>query len=143
MKCLNVVPRLAAVHALVIVPLLFFLLLQTPAVFAAALNVNTFSDSSDGSCNDGTCSLRDAILVAAPNDTINLPAGTYTLSPGLGALNTAKSLEIVGLGGTAVSTIINGGNNTRLFNISSGTTTFRLRRIVDLFGDDWPAHSRG
>ena len=124
MKRQNLWQKLLIGHALIIVPLLFFLLLQTPAVFAATWMVNTTSDSSDGSCTDGTCSLRDAILVAAPNDSIGLPAGTYTLSPGLGALTVGKSLEIMGQGGTAVDTVIDGGNSTRLFNISSGTTTF-------------------
>ena len=76
MKRLNIVPRLLIGHAIILVPLLAFLLLQTPAVFAANWTVNTTADSSDGSCNDGTCSLRDAILVAAPDDIIELPAGT-------------------------------------------------------------------
>ena len=106
MKRLNIVPRLLIGHAIILVPLLAFLLLQTPAVFAANWTVNTTADSSDGSCNDGTCSLRDAILVAAPDDIIELPAGSYSLSPALGSLSIAKSLEIVGLGGTAVSPTI-------------------------------------
>ena len=121
MKRKNILHKLVIGHAVIILPLLFFLLLQTPAVFAATWTVNTFSDSSDGSCNDGSCSLRDAILVASPNDSIGLPAGTYTLTS---ALNVSASLEIAGQGGTAVDTIISGANNTRLFNISSGTATF-------------------
>ena len=124
MKRKEIVLRLAVGQTFIIFPLLFFLFLQTPAVFAATWTVNTTSDSSDGSCNDGTCSLRDAIAVAAPDDSIGVPAGTYTLSPTLGALSVTKSLEIVGQGATAGDTIINGGNNARLFNISSGTTTF-------------------
>ncbi|MCA9896821.1 MAG: CSLREA domain-containing protein [Anaerolineales bacterium] len=87
MNRFNAALRLHKSTALFLLPLLLVLLLQTPAaVFAANWTVNTTSDSSDGSCNDGTCSLRDAILVAAPNDIIQLPAGTYTLSPALGSL---------------------------------------------------------
>lgn len=112
------------VSYVIIIPLLFFLLLQTPDVYAATWTVNTTSDSSDGSCSDGTCSLRDAILVAAPNDSIGLPAGSYLLSSGLGQLSISKSLTIAGQGGTAVDTIIDGGSSIRLFNISAGTTTF-------------------
>ena len=125
MKRLNLLPRLAIGHALILVPLLLLLLWPTASVLAADWTVNTTSDSSDGSCNDGTCSLRDAILLAAPNDIIELPAGSYPLSPALGALNVAKSLEIVGTGGTAVATLLDGNHSTRLFNISAGTTTLR------------------
>jgi len=125
MKRLNLLPRLAIGHALILVPLLLLLLWPTSSVLAADWTVNTTSDASDGSCNDGSCSLRDAILLAAPNDVIELPAGSYTLSPALGALNVAQSLEIVGTGGTAIATLIDGNHSTRLFNISGGTTTLR------------------
>ncbi len=121
----HLLPRLAIGPALILVPLLLFLLWPTSSVLAADWTVNTTSDSSDGSCNDGTCSLRDAILLATPNDIIELPAGSYPLSPALGALNVAKSLEIVGTGGTAVATLLDGNHSTRLFNISAGTTTLR------------------
>ena len=51
MKRLNIVPRLFIGHALILISLLTFLLLQTPAVFAANWTVNSTTDSSDGSCN--------------------------------------------------------------------------------------------
>lgn len=121
----QLLPRLAIGPAIILAALLLLLLHPTTPVLAADWTVNTTSDASDGSCNDGTCSLRDAILLAAPNDIIELPAGSYMLSPALGALNVAKSLEIVGTGGTAVATLIDGNHSTRLFNISGGTTTLR------------------
>ena len=115
---------LALSQVAIILFLLFGLLRQPTAVHAADLNVNTFSDASDGSCADPTCSLRDAIATADPLDTIYLPAGSYILSSALGEINIAKTITIIGQGATAADTIIDGGNVIRLFNISSGTVTF-------------------
>ncbi|MAT99986.1 MAG: hypothetical protein CL608_22830 [Anaerolineaceae bacterium] len=115
---------LALSQAALIFSLLFWLLLQPTAVHAADLNVNTFIDASDGSCLDATCSLRDAIATANPADTIYLPAGSYLLSSGLGEINIAKTITIIGQGGTVTDTIIDGNNAIRLFTISSGTVTF-------------------
>ncbi|MCA9919392.1 MAG: hypothetical protein KC445_15640, partial [Anaerolineales bacterium] len=99
-------------------------LLQSSIAHAANLNVNTFSDLSDGNCNDGTCSLRDAVALATPGDSVNLPAGTYLLSSGLGQISIAKNITIAGQGATASSTVIDGNNAIRLFEISGGTITF-------------------
>ncbi|MCB8947300.1 MAG: CSLREA domain-containing protein [Ardenticatenaceae bacterium] len=115
---------LALCQTLLILPLLFWLFQQTPTAYAASLNVNTFTDATDGNCNDGTCSLRDAIALAAPFDTIYLPAGSYVLSSGLGQLNVSKTITLIGQGANATSTVIDGNNALRLFNISSGTVTF-------------------
>lgn len=115
---------LAASQSLITLLLLFWLFQRPQAAHAATWTVNTFSDASDGSCNDGSCSLRDAIAVSAPLDTILLPAGSYLLSPGLGQISVAKTITLTGQGATAANTIIDGGSAIRLFSISSGTTTF-------------------
>lgn len=86
------------------------------------LNVNTTVDEKDGSCTDGDCSLRDAIASAKAGNSINIPAGTYTLTLGL-ELVIDKDLALVGAG--AASTIIQAAANPgvasfRVFNITSG-----------------------
>ncbi|HKY63925.1 MAG TPA: choice-of-anchor Q domain-containing protein [bacterium] len=51
---------------------------------AAVFDVTTAVDEADGSCADGDCSLRDAILAAnssgEPDNIVNLPNGTYSLT---------------------------------------------------------------
>ncbi|WP_420642599.1 CSLREA domain-containing protein [Candidatus Leptofilum sp.] len=115
---------LASCQMLIIIPLLFWLFRQTAVVYAADWNVNTFTDAADGDCDDGTCSLRDAVQLSAAFDTIFLPAGSYALSSGLGEISLAKTITLTGQGADATSTIIDGNNAIRLFNISSGTVTF-------------------
>src|SRR5512132_2100312 len=112
---------------------------------AATFNVNTTSDTVDvtpgnGVCADslGACSLRAAVMEAnasAGADTISIPAGTYTLTRApfddefnfdgaredIGDLDILNGdLTIVGAG--AASTIIDGGNIDRVFDINSGYT---------------------
>ncbi|MEZ4594718.1 MAG: choice-of-anchor Q domain-containing protein [Chloroflexota bacterium] len=113
----------AVCQALILLPLLFGLLKHPQTAHAVSYAVNTFSDISDNDCNDGTCSLRDAVTLASSGDTINLPAGTYLLSAGLGQLVIDRSITLSGQGAAASSTIIDGGSAIRLFQISSGTVT--------------------
>lgn len=97
------------------------------AVEAAVINVNTTNDELNG---DGDCSLREAIEASnrdvavsgcvagsGVNDTINVPAGIYTLTlPG--GLRVTESAFI--RGASAGGTIIDGGgavNNRTLFSI--------------------------
>ena len=115
---------LAASQAILILPLLFWLFQQATPVHAASFTVNTFTDATDGNCNDGTCSLRDAINLSASLDTIYLPAGSYLLNSGLGQFSVGKTITITGQGATAADTIIDGNNAIRLFTLSSGTITF-------------------
>ncbi|MCP4415584.1 MAG: CSLREA domain-containing protein, partial [Chloroflexi bacterium] len=110
-------------QAIIIVSLLFWLLQHTPTIHAADWNVNTFIDTTDGSCNDGTCSLRDAISLSAPNDTVFLPAGSYVLSSTLGQIFIANTITLLGQGATPADTIIDGDNASRIFYITSGTIT--------------------
>ncbi|MFZ1401214.1 MAG: Calx-beta domain-containing protein [Candidatus Promineifilaceae bacterium] len=113
----------AICQALILLPLLFWQLNQPKTAHAISYNVNTFSDISDNNCNDGTCSLRDAVALADSGDIINLPAGTYLLSAGLGELVVGSSITLAGQGAAASNTIIDGGSAIRLFQISSGTVT--------------------
>jgi CSLREA domain-containing protein len=63
--------------------------------------VTKTDDTNDGVC-DSDCSLREAIAVAAPGDTVTVPAGTYALW--LNHLFVNKDLTITGSG--AGSTIV-------------------------------------
>jgi hypothetical protein len=68
---------------------------------AADYTVGTTADLP-GVCAAGPCSLRQLIAAVHaapfPPDTISVPAGTYTLSPELGALLITDNLSIVGAG---------------------------------------------
>jgi uncharacterized repeat protein (TIGR01451 family) len=106
--------------------------------------VNTTADSFDnlstaGRCTTSiTCSLRDAMDLAnkdsASNissgkiDTVNLPAGTYSLTNNTSytdqGLDLSYHIEITGpvnlVGAGAGSTIIDGQQNDKIFSINSG-----------------------
>ncbi|MCS6909343.1 MAG: CSLREA domain-containing protein, partial [Anaerolineales bacterium] len=101
-----------------VIVLVFGLLPVAPAVrpaYAASITVNTTDDELN---NDGDCSLREAIQAANTNtavsgctagsgdDTITVPAGTYTLTiPGnnedngqTGDLDITSNITIIGAG---------------------------------------------
>lgn len=95
-------------------------------VQAAVFNVTKTADTNDGVCN-ADCSLREAIvaanaLITGPH-TINVPAGTYTLTivgageedAATGDLDINENITITGAG--AATTIINGGGIDRVFDI--------------------------
>src|SRR5262249_4327629 len=78
---------------------------------AATITVTRFDDPAGGVCGM-TCSLRQAVALANSDvgpDTIELPAGTYTLDPALGTLGITKSMAIVGTGAKSTNTDIAGG----------------------------------
>jgi len=98
-------------------------------VRAATITVSTTADVVNNESED--CSLREAIAAANTNtavdacpageaapvvDTINVPAGTYTLANG--ELDVAESVAIVGE--AAASTIIDAADESRVFNLSGG-----------------------
>ena len=75
---------------------------------ASSRTVDTTVDSYDGSCDDGDCSLREAIASVAPGGVVRVPSGFYTLSlagdggVGVGDLNLRASVSIVATGDTGV-----------------------------------------
>lgn len=96
---------------------------------AATFTVTSTSDSvdantADGTCADsgGNCTLRAAVQQAnasAGADTIQVPAGTYTLSiagaddnAAAGDLDVTDALTITGTAGNPSGTIIQAGTNT-------------------------------
>lgn len=99
-------------------------------VHAAIFVVTKTADTVDGTCN-ADCSLREAIIAAditAAADTIQLPAGLYTLSiPATGSDSTANGdlditndLTIQGQG--ASTTRIDGNQLDRVFHVFASAT---------------------
>lgn len=90
------------------------LLITLSVAHSATITVNTITDESDGSCSDGDCSLRDAIAVATPGDTIAFGV-TGTIALTLGQITIGKNLTIEGPGASSLT--ISGNNSSRVFNI--------------------------
>jgi predicted outer membrane repeat protein len=139
----------------------------TPTVRAAALSVNSTSDSldinpGDGVCatSGGICTLRAAIMEAnaLPGaDTITIPAGTYTLRIATGAEDSAFGdfdllgpLTIIGAG--AGATILDGGDPPigappnvlaldRLFEVHPSAGNVAISRLTVQGG--WSADNGG
>jgi CSLREA domain-containing protein len=114
------------------------------SAYAATITINTAVDDTTG---NGNCTLREAVIAANTNanvdgcigagaygaDTINLPAGTYTFAVGgqdeipfspsaaSGDLDVSESLTIQGAG--AATTVIDGNDLDKIFQIHSGTVT--------------------
>jgi hypothetical protein len=99
-------------------------ILMTLAVAGAAradtLTVNGFNED-DGPCTAGVCpSIRSALGQAAAlpgADTITLPAGDYVLSSAL-----TVGSDVTLRGASARTTIVHGGDNFRVFEVSLGVT---------------------
>jgi hypothetical protein len=85
--------------------------LTLPHVASAA----TIAVTSNADAGPGT--LRAAIADASAGDTITVPPMAITLTTG--ELSIAEDLTIVGAG--ARSTIVSGGNASRVFEVSTGT----------------------
>ena len=91
----------------------------TVRVFAHPVITKT-TDSDDGVC-DGDCSLREAIAVASPGETITVPQGIYTLSLGAELL-IDKELTLRGSGSetTVVQASESSGTSiARVFNVTA------------------------
>ncbi len=113
--------RLALIAALACAALLAL----ASGASAATFNVTT-TDDDVGTCDVTDCSLREAIDAADSNstdDTINVPAGHYTLANGeldITASEDPGALTIIGA--NARSTIVDAAGNSRVFNIDFGLT---------------------
>jgi len=102
---------------------------------AAGITVNTTADELNA---DGDCSLREAIEAANTDvavdactagsgaDTITVPAGTYALTDG--ELSIGTDMTISGAG--AASTIVDGGDNGRVFFITDPTATVVINDLT-------------
>lgn len=92
--------------------------------------VNSTGDSTDASAGNGICeatagvgdcTLRAAIVESnslAGTQTISVPAGTYSVGS---SIPVSASVNIVGAGKDI--TVIDGGNATRVFNVTGGSFT--------------------
>ena len=128
------------------------LLAVAETVFAAGttFNVTKTADTNDGSCDSSDCSLREAIIAANTNsstlgtDTINVPAGTYTLTragipddtSAAGDLDILQDVTIVGAGKD--STIINGNNLDRVFQNVFTNVTVKMSGMTITGGNGNP-----
>ena len=115
------------------------------------VTVTTLVDENDGGAAGTGWALRDAILYAnshAGDDTVSLPAGTYTLSitgrsedNGLtGDLDITQDLTIQGAG--ADTTIINAGSIDRVLDVFPGAT-LTLRDVTITGGTTQGAEDGG
>jgi len=82
-------------------------------IYSGTLTVDTLIDDGDGSCNDGDCSLRDAIATAGDGDTILFDAGIASGTIYLeNTLEISKSLKIDGQGRDITLSGDTGGDGT-------------------------------
>jgi hypothetical protein len=85
-----------------------------------AITVNTLIDEADGSIVDGDASLRDAIAVAPPGETITFSVnGEIGLTLGQIVIN--KSVSIVGPGAEHLT--IDANDASRIFSIDNGNAS--------------------
>jgi CSLREA domain-containing protein len=117
-----------------------------PAAHAATITVNTTADELN---MDGDCSLREAIGAANTNlmvdactsgaageDTVVVPAGTFTLAvagagedvAATGDLDLTQTVVI--RGANAETTIVDGADLDRVFDVTSAGVTARLEDLT-------------
>lgn len=124
------------------------LALSASAAQAAYFTVTKTLDTADGACTPADCSLREAVIAAnatPAEDTIYVPAGTYTLSiDGIqedaaetGDLDVTASLRILGAG--RGETILDGGAIDRVLHFRSTNARFELRHLTVRGGKTFPA----
>ena len=103
-----------------------------PTASAASLTVTSTADvaTNFGACGNSaqttsSGSLREAVCAAnnagATSSTITVAAGTYTLTNGELQMGKVSGSNITLTGAGAGSTVINGNNTTRVFNLDPNT----------------------
>src|SRR5579884_1171936 len=100
-----------------------------------SITVNTLADTFDGSINDGTISLRDAIAASPAGGTIDFSV-TGTINLALGPVNVSDRI-IDGPGAANLTIKAPNGSGWSVF-ITSGTTTLSGMTITGgnaVFGD--------
>ena len=124
------IARVGASAAAISVFALMLIFSYAQPASAATFTVTKTADTNDGTC-DADCSLREAIVAAnaaGGADTIDLPAGTYTLSiagagedaAATGDLDITDDLTITGVG--SGTTIIDAAMIDRVFHVLSAAT---------------------
>lgn len=104
---------------------------------ATTLHVDTLLDINDSSCSDGSCSLRDAMLLADDNDIINIDVnGTIILSSHLPDIE-EKTLSIIGPGKDNLT--ISGNNMCRPIKVYQGNLYLSNLTIEDGNNTNEPA----
>jgi hypothetical protein len=92
----------------------------TPATWT----VNTTSDPGAPTCA-ATCSLRAAVNVAAPGDSIVFDASVFSAPLTItlqGQIEISKALTIDGMAGGGITPTLSGNHLTRTFQVVTGTT---------------------
>src|SRR5687768_16906842 len=82
--------------------MLALMLPGTCTVHAASITVTRFDDPLPDGCANNGCSLREAIMDAAPGDIIVVPPGTYTLSRSHLFINKNLTINGSGMGSTII-----------------------------------------
>src|SRR5688572_3721520 len=88
----------------------------------ATVTVTSAADAG-GTCPGANCTLRQAIIAAAPNDTINFAAGVTTITLTSGELLVNKNLTINGPGANLLTVVRDFFYpDFRIFRVTSGAT---------------------
>ena len=103
------------------------MVLPGSAAAATTFTVTTTVDTAGGSCVSGSCSLRQAVGAASNGDTIDLPAGTYTLTNG--QLHVATGVTITGVG-QAATTIQGASAGQRVMVIFGNSASVTLAHLT-------------
>ena len=111
----------------------------TPPSQSSQFTVNKTEDTNDGVC-DSDCSLREAIGAAQSGDTVNIPAGTYTLTLGTEIIVvTGMALSGAGASTTVIQAATGAGlANARVFSIQAYPVTdpVIISGLTIRFGND-------
>ena len=98
---------------------------------SSTITVTKTGDTSDGNC-DADCSLREALAFATSGATINVPAGTYTLTVGSElTINTSLTLSGDGASTTIIEAATSSSTAThRVFNVGATSTNTTISAVT-------------